>query len=372
MAALAALSISFALATARAQPEPADPEGDEPAAGDAGQSPPTDTPPSDGSGSSTPDGASEPSDTAAAEALFLLGKALMDTGQLDEACNKLAESMRAEPAGGTLLNLALCHQQQGKLASAWAEYRKAAELIRATGQQERADEALRLAVDLEPKLSKLTVLVSQPVRAMQVLRGGVKIGTAVYGVAVPVDPGVYRIEASAPGYRDWSASVTVGSEGDRQAVSVPALEPLAEQARAGPQAKPADPSRTDYRVPYFTGIVMAAVGGAAVGIGAVLGGVAASEIGDAESDPALCGEDKLCTPEGQDVVDGARDKATAATLLIGVGAATVVSGFVLVLTTGTFRTDAAPEEAAEQAVRSPRLVPVLGPGHAGVSLTGWF
>jgi hypothetical protein len=282
--------------------------------------------------------------------------------------------MVAEPAGGTLLNLALCHQQQGKLASAWAEYRKASELIHAAGQKERADEAMRLAVALEPKLSKLTIVVAQPVPGLRVARDGMELSTGIRGVAVPVDPGVYRIEASAPGHLAWSSTVTVGAEGDRQSVTVPALEPSAAPPRPGADSGtgPATAGGVgDYRVPYFTGIIMAALGGTAVGLGAVLGGVAASEVGDAESDPELCGSDKLCTPDGQDVIDGARKKATAATLLIGVGAATVVSGFVLVLTTGTFRADADEDDAAQSA-RIPSLVPALGPGQAGFALTGQF
>jgi hypothetical protein len=55
----------------------------------------------------------------AAEALFQEGRQLLEEGHVDEACLRLAESYAQEPASGTLLNLARCHQTQGKIATAW-------------------------------------------------------------------------------------------------------------------------------------------------------------------------------------------------------------------------------------------------------------
>src|SRR4051812_5694810 len=98
---------------------------------------------------------------AAADALFEQGKRLLASGETDTACAALAESQRLAPRPGTLLNLALCHEAQGRTATAAGEFRRAESFAREAGaanpslanQRERLASAHAAA--LEPILDHL-------------------------------------------------------------------------------------------------------------------------------------------------------------------------------------------------------------------------
>ena len=74
----------------------------------------------------------DPGPDAAASALFHAGRDLIKKGQWKEGCHKLAASMKRFPAPSTLLNLALCREHEGRVATAWAMAQRARVLNRDT------------------------------------------------------------------------------------------------------------------------------------------------------------------------------------------------------------------------------------------------
>src|SRR4051812_44124092 len=113
-------------------------------------------------------------DKALATVLFQEGRALMSGGHVAEACVKLEESQRLDPSGGTLLNLALCHEQEGRLARSWSEFNDAAALARGDGRRDREPAANDHALALAPRLSTLTVIVpaAADVNGLRIERDG--------------------------------------------------------------------------------------------------------------------------------------------------------------------------------------------------------
>src|SRR5262245_2520720 len=85
----------------------------------------------------------EPSaeDKALATALFREGRALLAEKRVADACLKFEESHRLDPSGGTILNLALCHEQEGKLARSWSEFNEAIAFARRDYRADRESEA---------------------------------------------------------------------------------------------------------------------------------------------------------------------------------------------------------------------------------------
>lgn len=176
--------------------------------------------------STAPASAQSASDSATAQALFDSAKALMSAGKYSEACPVLEESQRIEARSGTLLNLAACYEQVGRLASAWSTFLEAATLAKATGNIEREQGARERAAALVPRLSKLTIGAPSATvtPGLEIRRDGKLIGAAQLGLALPADAGAHTVSVRAPGRKPWRTTVTVQSGASIAQVNVPDLE----------------------------------------------------------------------------------------------------------------------------------------------------
>lgn len=140
-------------------------------------------------------------DEQVAQSLFETARALMERGDYAKACPMLVESQRLDPGGGTLLNVALCHEGEGKLATAYFELNQAATQAVKDGRKDREDIARQHIAALAPKLPRLLVRVSEPrPDGLAIQLDGAPANIAILDVPTPVDPGKHIVEVSAPGY----------------------------------------------------------------------------------------------------------------------------------------------------------------------------
>ena len=275
---------------------------------------------------------------AAAEALFGEGRSLAASGHFAEACPKFEASQQLDPGLGTLLNLAECYEKLGKTASAWAEYREAIPLARASGSKVRQDLATERAAALESRLSTLTIrrasnqASSTPV---EIRRDGVLVQPAELGSAIPLDPGTHTVEATAPGKQKWSSTVEVSGDSSKLTVEIPELTPeSATTTAAGPPptaaARPASSQRT-------VAVVIGALGVAGVGLGTLFGLQAKSTWSDSKSH---CPNYPYgCDSEGLNLHSSARTKAAVSTVAFVAGASALAVGAVLWFTADTGKGD---------------------------------
>ncbi|HEU4406889.1 MAG TPA: hypothetical protein VFS43_16600 [Polyangiaceae bacterium] len=288
---------------------------------------------------------------ADAEARFQEGRLLLAEGKREQACAKFAESQRLAPSPGALLNLADCHQSEGKLATAWAELLAAARLYRDPGNQAERDFCLREAALIEPRLSRLTVRLAAPVPGLSIKRDGEALDVTQLDVPVPVDPGVHAITAEARGRTPFRASVLVGAERAETTVVVPALAPR--PTSPPPPGRPA--------VEYAIG----GLGVAAFGVGATFGVMALVNNHQAES---KC-PDGRCPPgsppeadrEARELYDRASAQAWVAN--VGMGLGLVAGGYLLFVAPSRPRVGSSSEGRARVA---------LTPGPGGLLLRGQF
>jgi hypothetical protein len=157
-------------------------------------------------------------DPAGGEWLFREGRALMKKGDFLGACPKLEESLRLDPAVGTLMNLAECEERIGRTASAWQRWGAAADQLPA--KDKRRETALSRARTLEKSLARLVVKLgpNAPSNA-QVTRDGVGLGEPSMGVPLPVDPGIHWIVVTAPGREGREIELRL-EEGEQKTVEV--------------------------------------------------------------------------------------------------------------------------------------------------------
>jgi hypothetical protein len=320
----------------------------------------------------------QPSSAEAALAIQLFDDAqkLMAAGNPAAACPKYAESQKRDPQLGTLLHLADCHEKVGKTASAWAGYKEAAEIAarrNAAGGNERREQVARArAAALEPKISTVVIHVTRAdMVGLEIRRDGELLGRAVWGAAMPVDPGRYILLAQAPGKKTWTKTVDVSSGGAKVEVTIPALDDeglTPSTAGASSLATPADiaaPSTADGQGRGTTqrtaGYLVAGLGVIGVGMGAVFGLNVLAKLDERDDICPL----NVCTTEEdrqiRELESRAASDRTACNVALMLGGAAVLGGVALVLT--------APSSSSRTATGL-NVAPWAGPNSAGATLGG--
>jgi hypothetical protein len=303
--------------------------------------------------------------TVVAEALFKAGKEAMEKKDFATACARFAESYRVKNTTGAMLNLALCHETWGKIASAWGEYRDAARIAHLKNDEERAQVASERATALEPKLSKLQIDAPK-IPGLKIQRDGVELGPEIVGIPVAVDPGTHTIEATAEGRRPWSGKVNIGAERDFQKIAIPDLEkaPIVAKPPSVPPHVPDDAAASSSVSTRRTaGLALAGVGVIGIGVGAVTRVLGASKINGAHNDPTLC-RDQVCSADGTDAIHRGNSLVTVSTVGFIAGGALTAAGVVLFATSKPAKKkDSAPVA---------RIFPAAGPGGGSLSVVGSF
>jgi hypothetical protein len=302
-----------------------------------------------------------------AEALFREGRAALDAKHYDEACPKLAESQKLEPGAGTLLALALCHEGQGKTATAYNELRDAAALGRKNGRADLASAADKHASVLEASLAKLVVQTPEGT-AYDIRCDDEALPRERIGIAFPVNPGEHRIVASAKNKTDRSYVVRLIGAGTVEIV-VDRLDDAPVAVAPAPVARPAahvtpltEPPPADAESGHGTGqrvlgYALVGLGVAGLGTGAYFGGRAISEHSDANR-----GCSTTPCPDASSANDRARSSLNASIVSVTVGTAAIGVGAILLLT--------APSSPATK--RTARVLPDAGPSRAGLTVVGAF
>jgi len=318
-------------------------------------------------------------DSAGADALFEQGKRLMAEESYAEACKKFEASYNLDKTLGTLLNLANCNETLGLVATSWAQWGEAVERANKLGDA-RADYAQERRDELRDRLPHLTIVVVNPVPALEVRRGDSVLAEGTFGVSLPVDPGQQVIQVLR-GEQVLKQDVVTLAEKERAEVR---LDLAAIDKAVPPEAPPPAPPSVVTVAPAITpppsgdtqrtvGFVIGGVGVASLVAAGVFGVVALTKKGSADEPDACVGEEeKFCTPAGLDDVSSAKTFANL-TQWVGIGGMVVtIVGATLVLTAPSGSELDQRAEAPEPPKPRAWASPWFGPEGAGVGLDGTF
>jgi hypothetical protein len=294
-------------------------------------------------------------DKPAAVALFEEGRVALAAGNADLACKKFEQSLRKDPrAVGTLLNLGLCNERQGKVASALSLFIEAYDRATEAALPEQRRAAEEHITALRPQVPFLVIEhTAQPLAGAKLLVDDQVI--ALDDKEVPVDPGPHTITFTAPGRMPYETSVSV-KVATRTKLRLPEL--------AVPrQGLVRESWRRTWGRPMTIGggvLVLAGIGGVVFAKNRY-----DSQFEDPDgSGPMLppCGQrpeidgQQVCDREGKRAVDSARNLSTTASVVGALGLVTFVAG--------TYLWWSAPDAVV--------ITPTIGHESAGVTLTGRF
>ncbi len=294
--------------------------------------------------------ADDTNDAPEATRLRERAEAEIATGNLAEACPLLASAYAKDHEALTLFSSAKCLDASRKFASAHAAY---SELL-ALPETRFPDEARRFSrarhAELGPRLSRLTVRIPAEIRKLvgvRVTLDGAEIPEEAWDVPHARDAGKTTITIAIPGRAPFSVVVTLPAEGADEVVDLPNdAFPRASAAavQVGPptsivRVRVPSRARTDYVVdtstfgPYQTaGATAFAVGAAGLGVGLVVGLLAAADYNRAAQS---CSAGLSLTPSSAVVCNDrdnvaaselAREKGDVGTVIGGIGAGVALVG----------------------------------------------
>lgn len=306
-------------------------------------------------------------DPAAADVLFKQAKALAGEGKYAEACPKFEASYNLDKTVGTLMNVADCHENIGRIASAWSEWNTAFEMLKRDGDK-RESFALGRRETLAPRLPYLRIDVKGTAENIDIFRGETRLESGAYNIALPVDPGLIVVVARR-GDLVLKEERALAEEGKTKVITLD----LAAIAAAAPKPPPHAQEGTQPSSPSImrpTGFVLAGAGGLALLIAGGLELSALTKRDEALNSGQCVGS--YCSTKGFELIESARSFASAGQWL-GIGGI-LVGGIGLSIVLLAPSSESAPEKAAHKktspGILSAHVEPSISNSLTGISIKG--
>jgi hypothetical protein len=251
-------------------------------------------------------------DNKEADRLFQEAIKLRDVN-ITQACDKFAQALRFNPqAIGTRLNVALCDERLGKIASAVEKFSEVADRAREQNLDEYRKVAEEHLAVLKPNVPHITIKLEDTIGPDFKIVVDDRVVTKDQLVRLPIDPGERTIVVSAPGRVSHVAKLMFG-KGEHKALTIPIL------------GRRSNSRVTLAKVSVIGGGVLLATG---IGIGLVARSRYNTAIANCPLDPDT--DTFVCNEPGEvSAIDRAKTLGTVGSVVGVVGIVAGVAGGVL-------------------------------------------
>lgn len=218
-------------------------------------------------------------DRKAGREQLTMAQDLKKQGQLQEALSHFEESQRLDPKLTTLMELADCEEQLGKLVDAQAHFAAARDKAAHDELPQSKAKAEQRRAAVEARLAHLTLqLAADTPPGAQVFSDDAPLDAASLGTPLTTNPGAHVIVVKAAEHDDAKYSVTL-AEGDSQTLPIAAGPATAKAAPPPPPPPPvvvapkvstAEVSTSSGSSRRTLGVVAGTVGIVGIGAGSAL------------------------------------------------------------------------------------------------------
>lgn len=290
---------------------------------------------------------------------FEKGRSLLTAGDYPAACAAFEESYKLDAAPGTVLNLGICHEKQGKFVAAVDHYKNAALAFGKGAAAARAD-AERRAAEAERKVALIIVKRSPNLPAdARISINGRQLKPEELEQPMRIDPGPVEMSVDADGFERNVTPVRAESGMQSEAIAVQGARLSTKTVVKTEVRNGVSPLRT-------VGFVVGGVGVASLVVGGITGILA---MGQASIYRDACDRNvtpNVCDQRGYDSAQQLKTLTPLSTITFIAGGVLVAGGITLILL--------APKSSTTEKPRAGHLqfTPSVGPQIAGGNLSYTF
>lgn len=288
---------------------------------------------------------------------FEKGRAALASGDYAGACAFFEESVKLDPAPGTVLNLGICNEKQGKFIAAVGHYKNAA---LAFGKAPARADAEKRAEEAERKVALVIVRRSPNLPAdARISINGKQLAPEELEKPMRIDPGSVELAVDADGFERNVTPVRAESGMQSEAIAVQGARLSTKTVVKTEVRDGVPPLRT-------VGFVVGGVGVASLVVGSITGILAMGQAGIYRDACDRSTTPNVCDQRGYDSAQSLKTLAPLSTITLIAGGVLVAGGVTLILV--------APKSSTSDRPRAGHLqfTPSFGPQTAGGSLSYTF